>query len=229
MQVRNDDVLVMAACVSVPWCFLSDSLSVGECRESLSPSGLPEHLITCIWPDCRHTCHPSAHHPSSASSPTDGTSSPAASITCPALPDSAILQSSSTFVIRSPSLPSSLCFGNKSLKPHIGHQATESFWAPLLKRNISGPLLQEIFSNSTSLRFNYFAFCQVHLGSLTCSEEGFSRNVTNCLLLQEITVWIRWLIWSWNMNWGDSGPWTETEQVREKWPLTSSTKSLLGI
>lgn len=156
MQVRNDGVLVMAACVSVPWCFLSDCLSVGECRESLSPSGLPEHLITCIWPDCRHTCHPSAHHPSSASSPTDGTSSPAASITCPALPDSAILQSSSTFVIRSPSLPSSLCFGNKSLKPHIGHQATESFWAPLLKRNISGPLLQEIFCNSTSLRLNYF-------------------------------------------------------------------------
>lgn len=100
---------------------------------SLSPSGLPEHLITCIWSDCRHTCHPSAHHPSSASSPTDGTSSPAASITCPARPDSAIFQSSSTFVIHSPSFPSSLCFGNKSLKPHIGHQATESFWAPLLK------------------------------------------------------------------------------------------------
>lgn len=142
-------------------------LAVGECRECLSPSGLPELLITCIWPDRRHTCHPSAHHPSSTSTPTAGTSSPIASITCPALPDSAILQSPSTFIIQSPFLPSSLHPSVLAIKPHIGHQATESLWAPLLKHHISGPLLQEIFCNLTSLRFNYFAFCQVHLGSLT--------------------------------------------------------------
>lgn len=146
--------LWLLPCVSsFPWCILS----VGECRRCLSPSGQPEYLITCIWPDCQHTCHPSAHHPSSTAPPTASTSRPVASIACPALPDSAILQYPSTFVIWSPTLTPSIHTSVLAVKPHIGLQATESFWAPLLREN---------FCNSTSLRFNYFAFCQFHLGSL---------------------------------------------------------------